>query len=447
VHVIQVTFNTSSSLRTIHSKDGKVFKGDEFYGVLDGGPHGARSIQMTADDEEHAARRRILDRALPKGAQAFTTVDNLARVMVCTVKDHAGTTTAGEWSSPIEISAIIRWYSFDIISKVSFGQSLDLLGSEQFRWLPMCLERTSVFIYSIAFERNVTFWRWFMGTSLPSRLRMADAVEAQRYNAFATDLFNKRKAKFQADVKKGAEPDAKDLFAHLLQANQCSDADLQADSSLLVAAGSDAVRLTSLATIFYLLKYPRTLEKITAEIRSVVDSADMISNAALSSMEYLRACVDEALRLSPPKAASIPREVGKGGITVDGIFVPQGMTVAVSVYSLHHDPEVFPDPYAYRPERWIEAGNDQRMQAAFCPLLKGPRRCPGGTVAYLAIQLALFHLLYNYDICFAPGGADADGLSGQSRLRWRQDEYHMNDWIIGFANGPIIRTRARARAK
>ncbi len=54
----QISFNTLSGLQTIHAKSANVFKGDEFYGLLDGGPEGGKSIQMTQENEEHAKRRR-----------------------------------------------------------------------------------------------------------------------------------------------------------------------------------------------------------------------------------------------------------------------------------------------------------------------------------------------------------------------------------------------------
>ncbi|KAK5124576.1 hypothetical protein LTR08_005728 [Meristemomyces frigidus] len=270
---------------------------------------------------------------------------------------------------------------------------------------------------------------------------MRDAVEAQKYNAFATTLFEKRKARMQRDPRASGDGGNDDLMAHLLQSNSLSDGDLQADSSLLVAAGSDAVRLAIAAAIFYLLKNPPVLDKITKEIRASVLSADEITDSILSRIKYLRACVNEALRLTPPKAASIPREVREGGITIDGMYIPRGMTVGISVYSLHHNPDIFPDPYAFRPERWLEAKDDHIMQAAFCPLLKGPRMCPGGMIAYFAVELALFHLMYLYDLRFAPGGNDHGGMSDSSDLRQRRDEYQMNDWIIGFAMGPEIECR------
>ena len=310
----------------------------------------------------------------------------------------------------------------------------------------MCLERTSVFLYAIAFEPHVKFWRWFLGTDLPSTLGIESAVETQRYAKCIGDLVADRKARLRLHTEeKSDDNEHSDIFEYLYRAQLLTDEELQADSQLIFAAGSDAVRLTIAAVLFYLLKNPATLEKLSGEIRASVTSTAEISDAVLSNLKFLRACVDETLRLTPPKAASIPREVGKGGITIDGVHVPEGMSVGVSLYSLHRDPEIYPEPYAFRPERWLKMEDDYRMRAALGPLLRGPRMCPGGTIAYFAVQLALFHLLHRNDVKLAPGGKSGGGDQSLPRLRQRHDEYQMNDWIIGFADGPVIQLRERSQ--
>lgn len=433
-----LTFSSLSALQTIHAKDSNVFKGNEFYGLLDGGADGGRSVQMTQDNAAHAARRRVLNRAMPARDQAFRDVNALAKSFASTAYGMSSMSsgTAKVWSAPVDISLIATWFSFDVISMVSFGESLDLLRSSEYRWLPGCLRSLSIFLYWCGYARGLSFWQWFLGTSLPSRLGMRTAVDAQIYASFTEDQVDRRAARL--DAEKGVEAKRTDIFRHLMEVGLYSKEDNRADCSLLVAAGSDAFRLTIAATIFYWFKNPAVFERVTEEIRSAVPSADHISDASISSLHYLRACIDETMRLSPAKASSLPREVMKGGITIDGIHVPAGATVGSSVYALHHDPEIYPDPYAYNPDRWLQQPQDRRMQAAFCPFLKGPRMCPGQTVAYFAMQLALFHLIYRYDVRPAGGKVTGGGGSHMPRGRHREDEYQFNDWIIGFANGPLV---------
>lgn len=396
---------------------------------------------MTANNEAHAARRKVLNRALPSREQAFRGLDHLAQKFADTAASYSHNPTRVEkgmkaWTTPVDISLISSWYSFDLISSVAFGQSLEMLQSAEYRWVPGCLRSTSIFLYWGGYAPCVRFWRWFLGSKLPSLLRMQTIVDTQIYGDFAAEMVASRTERLHS--QKDTSMEKSDIFQHLISADLYDERDLRADSSLLIAAGSDAVRLTIAATIFYWLKNPAIFDKASKEIRSCVTSAENITDSTLSSLRYLRACIDETMRLCPPKASSLPREVMAGGITIDGIHVPKGMTVGTSIYALHHDPDIYPDPFAYNPGRWLQQPLDRRVTAAFCPFLKGPRMCPGQTVAYFAIQLALFHLVYRYDVKAAGGkvrdggyGRVVNGLGGD-------DEYHFKDWILGFAEGPFV---------
>ena len=401
---------------------------------------------MTANNEAHAARRKVLNRALPAREQAFRNLDQLAQKFAdkagsCSPAPKGAEEEKKGWTAPVDISTVSTWYSFDVISSVAFGESLDMLLSPEYRWVPGCLRSTSIFLYWAGYAPFVWFWRWFLGSNLPSRLRMQTAVDTQTYGNFADEMLAKRTKRL--DVEQGTDLKRWDIFQHLISVKLYNGYDLRADSSLFIAAGSDAVRLTVAATIFYWLKNPAIFEKAVKEIRSCVSSVEQISDSTLSSLRYLRACVDETMRLCPPKASSLPREVMNGGITIDGIYVPESVTVGTSVYALHHDPNIYSEPFAYNPDRWLQQPQDRRIQAAFCPFLVGPRMCPGQTVAYFAIQLALFHLVYRYDIRAGSLKVTDGGHEKMPKDKRREDEYHFNDWILGFADGPLIELMER----
>lgn len=187
------------------------------------------------------------------------------------------------------------------------------------------------------------------------------------------------------------------------------------------------MRLIVTATIFYWLKNLVVFDKATKEIRFSVTLVEQINDSTLNSLRYLRACVDETMRLSPPKASSVPREVMQGDITIDDIHVPRGMTIGTSFYALHHDLDIYLDLFAYNLDRWLQQSQDRRMQTTFHPFLKGPRMCLGQTVAYFGIQLALFHLVYRYDVRAAGGKVTSGDHEDMPKGRKREDEYQFHD--------------------
>jgi cytochrome P450 len=96
----------------------------------------------------------------------------------------------------------------------------------------------------------------------------------------------------------------------------------------LIYSGSDTTATALAATLFYLLRNPTKLATLQKEIRGMFSSADeIVGGKQLTDCHYLKACIDEAMRLAPPVPGLLPREVtAPEGITVDGVFLPCGVS-------------------------------------------------------------------------------------------------------------------------
>jgi cytochrome P450 len=150
---------------------------------------------------------------------------------------------------------------------------------------------------------------------------------------------------------------------------------------------------------FYLSRNETCYQKLASEVRSTFESsADIRGGSQLSSCRYLRACIDETLRICPPVPGTLWREMVSGDDTsqpfiIDGPVVPPDTTFGVSTYALHHNEEYFPEPFSYQPERWLEPAKDfttrRQMQDAFFAFSVGPRVCASKHMAYLEISLVV----------------------------------------------------------
>ena len=270
------------------------------------------------------------------------------------------------------------------------------------------------------------------------------------------------------DAEKSEEPTKetrKDFSHYLINAKDpqtgkgLTNDELHADSSLIISAGSDTTAVTLSSTIFYLLHYPHVLDKLTTDIRSTFSSADQIDGRATNRVPYLRACVDEALRLSPPVPSHLPREVLPGGQIVDGHYFSPGTIVGTSAYAIHHNVEYYPDPFKYRPERWVvdeKAGGLQApdvvrvARAAFCPFSLGRRGCIGKNIAYREMEIALGKVLHTYDISLPESPAEreptGEGVPDhENPQRRRQEEYQLVEHFIPIRKGPMVQFRAAAK--
>jgi cytochrome P450 len=210
---------------------------------------------------------------------------------------------------------------------------------------------------------------------------------------------------------------------------------------------------------FYLSRYPSCRERLAKEIRSTfADSADIQGGPQLASCGYLRACIDETLRISPPVPGILWREIADDDdsdepFIVDGHVVPPGTQVGVSSYSLHHDEAYFPEPFVFKPERWLtsdQADSEEqlakkRMTSAFCAFSAGSRGCAGKAMAYLEISLVAARTLWSYDFDPAPGrvGEIGAGQKGKKGGRGRINEFQLYDIFASYHEGPFLVFRPR----
>lgn len=156
------------------------------------------------------------------------------------------------------------------------------------------------------------------------------------------------------------------------------------------------------------------------------------------------------MRMSPPVPGDLTREVLPGGLDVDGISVPEGTQITTCRYSLHHNESVFPDPFVYRPERWImdekggvSAAVVARTESAFSPFSFGSQACVGKNLTYLELTIALARLLYLPDVN-VPGGNTVD--MGAPDLMWsrrNKNQFQVTDFFIAGKQGPMAQFKRR----
>lgn len=101
---------------------------------------------------------------------------------------------------------------------------------------------------------------------------------------------------------------------------------LEANSSTLVAAGSETTATALSGLTYHLLKNPAMLQRLTEEIREAFQSDEGIDFQTVGDLPYLKACVDEILRVYPPTPSALPRTVPGGGATVCDEYIPENVS-------------------------------------------------------------------------------------------------------------------------
>lgn len=232
--------------------------------------------------------------------------------------------------------------------------------------------------------------------------------------------------------------------------------ELKSEAATLIVAGSDTSAITLSAIFFYLVRNSVALDKLTRDIRSTFTDIDEIkSGSKLNGLSYLRACIDETLRMTPPVGGILPRKVLPGGLHIDGVGdIPEGVEVGTAAYAIHHSETYYSEPFAFRPERWIAdekngvtAESVELAQSAFCPFSLGTRGCIGKGLAYAELSVCIARVLFLYDVRLAPGDTTGEGRPELSWGRRRRGEQQTKDMFVAEREGPFVEFRNRVAAK
>lgn len=235
------------------------------------------------------------------------------------------------------------------------------------------------------------------------------------------------------------------------------NSEIWAEAAFFLPAGADTISGLICASLFYLSRNLDCYVKLALEIRSCFNSGDDIQiGHKLSGCKYLRATLDEILRMSPPVAGTLWREISPEDenkntpVVIDRHVIPLGVQVGVNTYSIHHNEEYFPNSFAFKPERWLDDAKlsaDERkiMQKAFIPFSIGARGCAGKAMAYAQCSLVLATILWYFDFNATPGnvGRLGGGNSGLGDGRTRENEYQLYDVASATHDGPTLVFRQR----
>jgi cytochrome P450 len=158
------------------------------------------------------------------------------------------------------------------------------------------------------------------------------------------------------------------------------------------------VAVTIAATFFYIKQNPQILQNLQHEIRTTFGAHKPTSGPKLDSCAYLRACVDEALRMAPPGPGVFWRTSSSHHV-IDGITLPVGTEFGVCIYALHYIHAIFTEPETYKPERMMTTESEaSTAREGLIPFLRGFRACPAQKLAYATILLPVARLLWEFDL-------------------------------------------------
>ena len=198
------------------------------------------------------------------------------------------------------------------------------------------------------------------------------------------------------DERRRDHADRDDILSMLVEAKHedgtpMSEQEIRDELMTLLVAGHETTASTLAWAFERLPRHPRALERLRDEV-----------DAGGDEEEYLTATIQETLRRRPVLPNNAPRLV-KQPIEVGGWTYPVDVALVPNAYLIHHDPEIYEDPYDFRPERFL---GESPGTYTWIPFGGGRRRCLGAAFAMVEMKIVMRAILAACEVRPAADGAE-----------------------------------------
>ncbi|NXG15305.1 C340 protein, partial [Grallaria varia] len=291
-------------------------------------------------------------------------------------------------------------YSMDVVASTSFSVNVDSMGNPndpfvtnikkflQFSFL------SPVFLFLVLFPFIVPVLEKMKVTLLPSGVM---------------DFFKDTFIKMKKEREKGSSTNRADFLQLMIESQNSqdgsksaeadsdktlSDEEILAQALIFVFAGYETTSSTLSYIAYNLATHPDVQQRLQDEVDANLPNKATPTYDAITQMEYLDMVVNESIRLYP--AGGRLERVCKKTVEINGVTIPKDMVVMIPAFVLHRDPEYWPEPDEFRPERFSKENKEGFDPYTFLPFGAGPRNCIGMRFALLVVKVAVIVLLQNF---------------------------------------------------
>ncbi|KAK3104038.1 hypothetical protein FSP39_023906 [Pinctada imbricata] len=297
--------------------------------------------------------------------------------------------------SPFDIQNLCGLYTLDCLLSTIFGYDMHSCKSPNESLIYQCIQSWRAGNESIKPKAALCLVAPFMRNVLKTRgFNVLPADVRNYFQKLITKEIHKRHSKeTKSDdfVQWMIDTQNNQANGHCVNNNKepvqhgLTEEEIVANCIFFIMAGYDTMANLLGFVLYNVASCPHVQEKLYGEIKNNLNQS--ISMEAIDSMRYLENVVNETLRLTPPFLRV--NRVASHDITVHGVHIPEGTDVHVPLYALHRDPNVWPNPEQFDPDRFAK----EISELSFLPFGVGPRDCFPKTMAVLVVKLAVIKII------------------------------------------------------
>ncbi|CAO2630604.1 Cytochrome P450 3A11 [Lemmus lemmus] len=328
------------------------------------GPVGIMSKAISiSKDEEWKRIRALLSPTFTSGKlkEMFPIIEHYGDILVKYLRREA------EKGKPLTMKEVLGAYSVDVITSTAFGVSVDSLNTPND---PFVDEMLNISVFP---KDSIAFFKKFV-----------DGMKKNRLNSG-----EKHRVDF-LQLMMNSQNNSKEKESHKV----LSDVEIMAQSIIFIFGAYETTSSTLAFALYSLATHPDIQKKLQEEIDAALPNKAPPNYDKVMEMEYLDMVLSETLRLYA--IANRLERVCKQDVEMNGVFIPKGSVVMIPIFSLHRDPQYWPEPEEFRPERFSKEKKGSIDPYVYMPFGNGPRNCIGMRFALMNIKLALTKLLQNF---------------------------------------------------
>uniref|UniRef100_A0A3Q3M5P2 Steroid 21-hydroxylase n=1 Tax=Mastacembelus armatus TaxID=205130 RepID=A0A3Q3M5P2_9TELE len=388
-----VVLNSTDFIREALVKKWSDFAGRPLSYTGDIVSRGGLSISLGDYTEEWKAHRRLVHGALKRCCQK-SLHDVIERQAL-----HLRKVLMGYKGSAVDLSEDFTVAASNVITTLAFGKEYDKCSPE-LQQLHSCLNEIVALWGSSWISALDSFP---LLRNLPNPVFSRLLKEVARRDKIITQHLNK----YQSQDRENEDTITGSLLQGLGKLHSTEHEVLLTDTHVhmatvdLLIGGSETTAAWLSWTVAFLLHRPEVQTRVYEELCTVLEGR-YPKYSDKHRLPVLCSLINEVLRLRPVAPLAVPHRAIRDS-SIAGYFIPKNTVVIPNLFGAHHDPEVWTDPYSFKPERFLEGGGGSTR--ALVPFGGGARLCLGESIAKMEVFLFTAYLLRDFQ--FLPPERDA----------------------------------------